>query len=57
MNTSNKKIVSYAILNALDLILILDEFDKESFFNEYKEWIVNDYIKVSILFIQEDTIT
>jgi len=54
--TSQKKIASYAILNALDRILILDEFDKVSVFNEYKEWIVNDYKKEPILFIQEDTI-
>ena len=43
MNTTNqKKIASYAILNALDRILILDELDKVSVFNEYKEWIIND---------------
>ena len=55
MNTSNqKKIESYAILNALDRILILDELDKVSVFNEYKEWIVNDYKKKPILFIRED---
>ena len=57
MNTTNqKKIASYAILNALDRILILDQLDKESFFNEYKEWIINDYKKESILFIREDPI-
>ena len=57
MNTTKqKKIASYAILNALDRILILDELDKVSVFNEYKEWIVNDYKKEPILFIQEDTI-
>ena len=54
MNTTNqKKIASYAILNALDRILILDELDKFSVFNEYKEWIVNDYKKEPILFIRE----
>ena len=57
MNTSNqKKIASYAILNALDRILILDELDKVSVFNEYKEWIINDYKKESILFIRDDPI-
>ena len=57
MNTSNHiKIASYAILNALERILILDELDKESVFNEYKEWIINDYKKESILFIREDPI-
>ena len=57
MNTTNqKKITSYAILNALDRILILDELDKVSVFNEYKEWIINDYKKESILFIREDPI-
>ena len=57
MNTANqKKIASYAILNALDRILILDELDKESVFNEYKEWIFNDYKKESILFIREDPV-
>ena len=57
MNTTNqKKIASYAILNALDRILILDELDKVSVFNEYKEWIVNDYKKEPILFIRDDPI-
>jgi len=57
MNTTNqKKIASYAILNALDRILILDDLDKVSVFNEYKEWIVNDYKKEPILFIREDPI-
>ena len=57
MNTANqKKIASYAILNALDRILILEELDKVSVFNEYKEWIVNDYKKEPILFIREDPI-
>ena len=57
MNTTNqKKIASYAILNALDRILILDELDKVSVFNEYKEWIINDYKKESILFIRKDPI-
>jgi len=57
MNTTNqKKIASYAILNALDRILILDQLDKESVFNEYKEWIINDYKKRTVLFIREDPI-
>ena len=57
MNTTNqKKIASYAILNALDRILILDDLDKVSVFNEYKEWIINDYKKEQILFIREDPI-
>ena len=57
MNTTNqKKIASYTILNALDRILILDQLDKESVFNEYKEWIINDYKKEPILFIREDPI-
>ncbi len=57
MNTINqKKIASYAILNALDRILILDDLDKVSVFNEYKEWIINDYKKEPILFIREDPI-
>tara|TARA_Y100000589_G_scaffold213081_1_gene200942 strand:+ start:310 stop:486 length:177 start_codon:yes stop_codon:yes gene_type:complete len=57
MNTANqKKIASYAILNALDRILILDELDKVSVFNEYKEWIVKDYKKEQILFIREDPV-
>ena len=57
MNTNKqKKIASYAILNALERILILDALDKESVFNEYKEWIVNDYKKEPILFIREDPI-
>ena len=57
MNTTNqRKIASYAILNALDRILILDELDKVSVFNEYKEWIINDYKKEQILFIREDPI-
>ncbi len=55
MNTTNqKKIASYAILNALDRILILDDLDKVSVFNEYKEWIINDYKKELILFIREE---
>ena len=55
MNTINqKKIASYAILNALERILILDDLDKESVFDEYKEWIINDYKKEPILFIRED---
>jgi len=46
MNSTNQnKIASYAILNALERILILKELDKESVFNEYKEWIINDYKK------------
>ena len=56
ITTNQKKIASYAILNALDRILILDELDKLSVFNEYKEWIINDYKKESILFIREDPI-
>jgi len=57
MNTTNqKKIASYAILNALDRILVLDDLDKVSVFNEYKEWIINDYKKEPILFIREDPI-
>ena len=57
MNTNKqKKIASYAILNALDRILILNDLDKESVFYEYKEWIINDYKKESILFIREDPI-
>ena len=57
MNTTNqRKIASYAILNALDRILILDELDKVSVFNEYKEWIINDYKKETILFIREDPV-
>ena len=32
------------------------ELDKESVFNEYKEWIINDYKKEPILFIREDPI-
>ncbi len=57
MNTTNQnKIASYAILNALDRILILDDLDKVSVFNEYKEWIINDYKKEPILFIREDPI-
>ena len=57
MNTTNqKKIASYAILNVLERILILNELDKESVFNEYKEWIINDYKKEIILFIREDPI-
>ena len=57
MNTINqRKIASYAILNALDRILILDDLDKVSVFNEYKEWIINDYKKEPILFIREDPI-
>mgnify|MGYP001190870817 CR=1 FL=1 len=57
MNTTKqKKIASYAILNALDRIVILDDLDKVSVFNEYKEWIINDYKKEPILFIREDLI-
>ena len=57
MNTNKqKKIASYAILNALDRILILNDLDKESVFCEYKEWIINDYKKESILLIREDPI-
>ena len=57
MNTTNQnKIASYAILNALERILILNHLDKEAVFNEYKEWIVNDYKKEPILFIREDPI-
>ena len=55
-NTNQKKIASYAILNALDRILILDDLDKVFVFNEYKEWIVNDYKKEPILFIRDDPI-
>ena len=57
MNSTNQNnIASYAILNALERILILKELDKESVFNEYKEWIINDYKKEPILFISEDPI-
>ena len=57
MNTTNqKKITSYAILNALDRILILDDLDKVAVFNEYKEWIINDYKKEPILFMRDDPI-
>ena len=57
MNSTNQnKITSYAILNALERILILNDIDKESVFNEYKAWIINDYKKESILFIREDPI-
>jgi len=57
MNTNNhKKIASYAILNALERILILGDLDKESVFNEYKEWIINDYKKEPILFILDKPI-
>tara|TARA_B100000963_G_C22060551_1_gene423643 strand:- start:92 stop:268 length:177 start_codon:yes stop_codon:yes gene_type:complete len=57
MNTNNqKRIASYAILNALERILILTDLDKESVFYEYKEWIIKDYKKESILFIREDPI-
>ena len=57
MNSTNQnKIASYAILNALERILILKELDKESVFNEYKERIINDYKKEKILFIREDPI-
>ena len=57
MNSTNQnKIASYAILNALERILILKELDKESVFNEYKEWINNDYKKETILSIREDPI-
>ena len=57
MNTTNQKKIAFcAILNALDRILILDELDKISVFNEYKEWIINDYKKEPILFIREDPI-
>jgi len=57
MNSTNQnKITSYAILNAIERILILNDIDKESVFNEYKEWIINDYKKESILFIREDPI-
>ena len=55
-STYQNKIASYAILNALERILILKELDKESVFNEYKEWIINDYKKEPILFIREDPI-
>ena len=57
MNTNNqKRIASYAILNALERIQILTDLDKESVFYEYKEWIIKDYKKESILFIREDPI-
>ena len=57
MNSKNQnKIASYAILNALERILVLNDLDKESVFNEYKEWIINDYKKEKILFIREDPI-
>ena len=57
MNSNKqRKIASYAILNALDRILILDELDKLSVFIEYKEWIINDYKKEQIIFILEDPI-
>ena len=53
MNSKNQnKIASYAILNALERILVLNDLDKESVFNEYKEWIINDYKKETILFIR-----
>mgnify|MGYP001357625557 FL=1 len=53
MNSTNQnKIASYAILNALERILVLNELDKESVFNEYKEWIINDYKEETILFIR-----
>jgi len=57
MNTNNqKKIASLAILNALKRMLILNGLDQESVFNEYKEWIINDYKKELIYFLKEDHI-
>ena len=54
MNSINQnKISSYANLNVLERILILKELDKESVFNEYKVWIINDYKKEPKLFIKE----
>ena len=56
--------IHYQILifiNFIYKLLILikkrpQELDKESVFNEYKEWIINDYKKEPILFIREDPI-
>tara|TARA_B100000614_G_scaffold218047_1_gene203502 strand:- start:44 stop:199 length:156 start_codon:yes stop_codon:yes gene_type:complete len=45
MITANPKILSYAILNAFDRILIMVQLDKVFVFNEYKEWIVKDFKK------------
>ena len=45
-----------ALLHAFRRMRILNGLDKFSIFEEYKEWIVDDYKCNSIIFIKEENI-
>ena len=45
-----------ALLHAFKRMRILHGLDKFSIFEEYKEWIVDDYKCKSIIFIKEEPI-
>ena len=45
-----------ALLNAFKRMKYLNGLDKLSIFEEYKEWIIDDYNSDSIFFVREDPI-
>ncbi len=45
-----------ALLNAFKRMRNLSGLDKLSIFEEYKEWIINDYDSELIFFVREDPI-
>ena len=47
---------SLALLNAFKRMKYLNGLDKLSIFEEYKEWIIDDYNSDSIFFVREDPI-
>ena len=48
--------VKVALNNAKNRIKILDNFDKKSVFEEYKEWIKDGLSKHTVLLLREDPI-
>ena len=48
--------VKVALNNAKNRIKILDNFDKKSVFEEYKEWIKDGLNKHTVLLLREDPI-
>ena len=45
-----------ALLHAFTRIRYLNGLDKLSIFEEYKEWIIDDYNSYEIFFVREDPI-
>ena len=45
-----------ALLNAFTRMRYLNGLDKLSIFEEYKEWIIDDYNSYEIFFVREDPI-